>query len=210
MTLRKKERVDDPHVRALNDLARSLRVDALTAGPTAERFVPWFDPDSGGVGARVLVLMESPGPRTVRAGDLGFSSEDNDDPTAAALRHARERSGLTRSAYLRWNVVPWPLYDEAGSRRPPTMVDLDDARPALSALLGLLPDLEVVVTVGAPALNGIMRLITSEPVDLARTPRVLGVPHPSPRNARQRTEARERLEHALASAVRDDSPSGPN
>lgn len=192
----KRDRVDEPHVRALNDLARSLR----TTSRGTDRFVPWFDPDCGGTGSRVLVLMETPGPRTVAAGDLGFSSEDNDDPTAAALREAREGAGLERSSYVRWNVVPWPLYDPAGHRRAPVVADLDDAQPALAALLGLLPDLAVVVTVGAPALSGVMRLLTSAPSspDLAAVPRVLGVPHPSPRNARQRSESRRRLRHALA------------
>ncbi|PUA83139.1 uracil-DNA glycosylase [Nocardioides currus] len=194
MTEHKRSRVDESHVHALNDLARSLR----SGGERSERFVPWFDPDGGGTASRVLVLMETPGPRTVAAGDLGFSSEDNEDPTAAALREAREGSGLVRSAYVRWNVVPWPLYDDSGRRRPPVVADLDEARPALSALLGLLPDLELVVAVGSPALTGVMRLLTSSDAVIDRLPRVLGVPHPSPRNARQQVEARSRLRRALA------------
>ncbi|WP_345453113.1 uracil-DNA glycosylase [Nocardioides marinquilinus] len=194
-------------MRELNAVVRSLRV----AADGVDRFVPWFDPDSGGVGSRVLVLMESPGPRTVAAGDLGFSSEDNQDPTAAALREARVASGLPRSAYLRWNVVPWPVYDGDGRRRPPTVADLDEARPALNAVLGLLPGLELVVAVGAPALNGIMRLLTSapdepdepgEPGGVTRLPRVLGVPHPSPRNAHDRVESRARLRRALTALTR--------
>ncbi|ANS79629.1 Insertion element IS1415 transposase [Serinicoccus hydrothermalis] len=146
----KRSRVDEPHVGALNDLARSLRV----RDGGVERFVPWFDPDSGGVAAQDLVLMETPGPRTVAVGDLGFSSEDNADPTAAALREARAGAGLARTAYLRCNVVPWPLVDIAGHRRPPLVADLDDARPALQELLSLLPDLELVVAVGAPRSRG--------------------------------------------------------
>lgn len=197
MSLDKRQRVDEPHVRDLNRLARRLR-EAASDEP---RFVPWFDPDGGGGDARVLVLMESPGPRTVAAGDLGFSSEDNDDPTALALREARSASGLARSDYVRWNVVPWPSYDDAGSRRAPTVADLEEAGPALVAVLDLLPRLEVVVAVGSPALSGVMRLLTTRSTSLAEVPRVLGVPHPSPRNARQREEARGRLRHALALAA---------
>lgn len=194
MTESKRARVDEPHMHDLNDLVRSLRV-----GHGGDlRFVPWFDPDGGGVDSRVLVLMETPGPRTVAAGDLGFSSEDNDDPTAAALREARAAAGLSRSAYVRWNVVPWPLYDNAGRRRPPLVADLDDAAPALGGLLGLLPRLELVVAVGSPALSGVMRYLTTQVDSLDAVPRVLGVPHPSPRNARQQVEARERLRRALA------------
>lgn len=195
----KRDRVDEAHVRDLNALARSLR----HAPDGSDRFVPWFDPDSGGVSSRVLVLMESPGPRTVAAGDLGFSSEDNQDPTTQALRAARTASGLARAAYVRWNVVPWPTYDANGHRRPPTVADLDEAGPALAAVLELLPRLQLVVAVGAPALNGVMRLLTSAPVDLARVPRVLGVPHPSPRNAHQRAESRKRFETALGALTRE-------
>lgn len=194
MTQAKRLRVDEPHVRDLNDLARSLRI----AGGGDVRFVPWFDPDGGGVDARVLVLMETPGPRTVASGDLGFSSEDNADPTAAALGQARAAAGLSRSAYVRWNVVPWPLYDAGNRRRPPQVADLDDAAPALGGLLDLLPRLELVVAVGVPALSGVMRYLTTRVDSLGAVPRVLGVPHPSPRNARQQVEARERLRRALA------------
>jgi len=82
----KRDRVDDPHVALLNALARRWRTDG--------RFVPWFDPDGGGVRAQVLLLMETPGPETVAAGDQGVSSEDNPDPTARALCAARAGSGL--------------------------------------------------------------------------------------------------------------------
>lgn len=189
----RRSRIDEPHVAPLNALVRAWR-----QGPEGPRFVPWFDPDGPGVGARVLVLMESPGPRTVAAGDLGFSSEDNDDPTAAALRAARSSAGLARDGYLRWNVVPWPTYDAAGHRRGPLVRDLEEARPALTELWRALPDLRAVVAVGTPALQGVMRLLTLDPT--ARVVPVLGVPHPSPRNAHARAEALERLTVALRRA----------
>ncbi|MDF9714655.1 uracil-DNA glycosylase [Nocardioides sp. ChNu-153] len=194
----KLRRVDAPHVAALNALARGWRSDG--------RFVPWFDPAGAGTAARVLVLMESPGPRTVAAGDLGFSSEDNTDPTSAVLRAARVEAGLERSHYLRWNVVPWPLHDADGRRRAPTTADLDAARPALRAVLAACPDLAVVVTVGTPALTGVMRHLTlgteenAGPGPLPRLLPVLAVPHPSPRNGYHRAEARTRLTNALRQA----------
>ncbi len=152
-------RVDESHVAPLNELVRRWRADPRDG---AQRFVPWFDPDGPGLLARVLVLMESPGPRTVAAGDLGFSSEDNDDPTAGALRTARASAGMARDAYVRWNVVPWPMYDSSGRRRPPLVRDLDDAREALADLWAALPELRVVVAVGTPALQGVMRLLTTD------------------------------------------------
>ena len=91
-------RLDDPHVAPLNALVRLWRGRG--------RAVPWFDPDGGGTGARVLLLLESPGPATMALGERGFSSEDNPDPTARVLRAAREASPLRAVDCLRWNVVP--------------------------------------------------------------------------------------------------------
>jgi hypothetical protein len=191
----RRPRVDEPHVAPLNALARQWRTPRDDG---RDRFVPWFDPDGPGVSARVLVLMESPGPRTVAAGDLGFSTEDNDDPTAAALREARTTAGMPRDGYLRWNVVPWPTCDSDGRRRPPLVRDLEGARQALTELWSALPELRVVVAVGTPALQGVMRLLTLDAT--ARVVPVLGVPHPSPRNAHARAEALDRLRLALARA----------
>lgn len=187
----KRARVDEPHVAPLNDLVRSWRRDG--------RFVPWVDPDGAGTAARVLVLMEAPGPATVAAGDLGFSSEDNPDPTARVLQALREEAGLARGDYLRWNVVPWALRDGAGRHRPPRVDDLAEAGPALRQLVGALPRLRVVVTFGAPALTGAMRLLTLE--EPARLLPVLGVPHPSLRNGHRRAETRQRILVALRTAA---------
>lgn len=187
----KRVRVDEPHVAPLNDLVRSWRRE--------DRFVPWADPDGGGTAARVLVLMEAPGPATVAAGDLGFSSEDNPDPTARIFKALREESGLARGDYLRWNVVPWALRDAEGRHRPPRVEDLAEAGPALQDLVGALPELRVVVTFGAPALTGMMRLLTVE--EPPRLLPVLGVPHPSLRNGHRRAETRQRILVALRTAA---------
>ncbi|GEO96293.1 hypothetical protein KTU01_24160 [Kocuria turfanensis] len=187
----RRARVDEPHVAPLNALVRGWRAGG--------RFVPWVDPDGGGTGTRVLALMEAPGPATVAAGDLGFSSEDNPGPTARLFKALREESGLARGDYLRWNVVPWALYDAAGRHRPPRADDLAEAEPALRELLAALPELRVVVTFGAPALTGMMRLLTvAEPQRLLP---VLGVPHPSPRNGHRRAETRRRILVALRTAA---------
>ncbi|MFI7584607.1 uracil-DNA glycosylase [Kocuria sp. M1N1S27] len=187
----KRARVDAPHVAPLNALVRAWRRDG--------RFVPWVDPDGGGTRARVLVLMEAPGPATVAAGDLGFSSEDNPDPTARTFKALREESGLAHGDYLRWNVVPWALLDADGRHRPPKVDDLVEAEPALRELAGALPELRVVVTFGAPALTGMMRLLTVE--EPQRLLPVLGVPHPSLRNGHRRAETRRRILVALRTAA---------
>jgi uracil-DNA glycosylase len=173
----------------LNDLTRRWRKQDIA------RRIPWFDPDGGDTNARVLVLMEAPGPRTVRDGDSGFCSEDNDDATAATLHELRHRSGLPRGAYVRWNIVPWAVYAPDGHWRAPTDQDLLQASPALGELLAALPQLRLVICMGAKALTGFMRHITL--TDNPTPPVILGVPHPSQRNTRARTEALTRIENAL-------------
>ncbi len=185
----RRARVDEPHVSPLSTLVRVWRSPA--GAPT--RFLPWFDPDSAGVDARVLVLMQSPGPSTVAAGDLAFSSEDNPGPTAAAFRRARVESGLERSAYLRWNIVPWAHEGPVG------VGDLEAARPALDQLIRTLPRLRAVVTVGTPALTGVMRWLTLS-CDVPVRP-VLAVPHLSPANAVRRGETLTRAVTALRHAA---------
>jgi uracil-DNA glycosylase len=178
------------HLEPLAALVEELR---HPPGPT-ERFVPGFDPRSGGVGARVLVLMESPGPATIAQGAAAISSEDNPGPTAAAFRAARLESGLAREDYLRWNVIPWAL------PRKPTVDDLEEARPALGHLLTALPELRAVVAFGTPALTGIMRYFTLDAG--ARVVPVLAAPHPSPANATRSGEKHLRAVTALRHAAR--------
>lgn len=177
----------------LNALVRRWRQQDLA------RHIPWFDPDGGGARAQVLVLMEAPGPRTVRDGDSGFCSEDNDDATAATLHELRQRSGLPRDAYVRWNIVPWAVYAPDGHWRAPTDQDLFQAAPALGDLLAALPELRLVICMGAKALTGFMRHITL--TDNLTPPVILGVPHPSQRNTRARAEALTRIENALRVAA---------
>lgn len=184
----KRARTDEPQVRDLNALVEEWRG---AHGPA--RFIPWFDPDGPGVSAHVLLLLESPGPATVRAGDLGFSSLDNQDPTTRRLRVAFEQAGVDGGSILRWNIVPWTSR-EAG-RRAPRTDDLEEARPELTTLVDHLPDLRVVVTLGSTALEGWSRYLT-----LARQPRLiptLAAPHPSPTNGHRREEALRRLVQAL-------------
>jgi uracil-DNA glycosylase len=179
------------HVAPLNHLASGWRAE----GPAGRRFVPWFDPDSGGIHARVLVLLESPAPATVRAGPGACSSEDNPSASSRALRAARLQSGLGRGDYLRWNIIPW-----ATTGTPPTADRLDEAQPALHALLGLLPELTGIVTLGSPALTGVMRYFTLHPDPVIV--RVLAAPHPSPANGHRREERHQRIVHALQRAMR--------
>ena len=191
----KRARVDEPHVAPLNQLVRRWRA---LPGADAPRFIPWFDPDGAGVAARVLAIMESPGPQTVAAGDLGFNTEDNPNPASRIFARLRREAGLPRSLYLRWNIVPWALHDAQGLRRGPRTADVVEGAPFLDQLLAELPELRIIVTFGQPALTGVMRHFTLRPLD--RVLPILGVPHPSPRATHDRPELLLRITNALATA----------
>ena len=69
----------------------------------APALVPGFDPRDGGAGARVLLLLEKPGPGALAT---GLVSRDNPAPTARAIRLFLEEAGLPREETVLWNLVP--------------------------------------------------------------------------------------------------------
>jgi len=80
-------------LRRKRGLLRIRRIAKLTAFVRALRRshgadrVPDFDPTEAGTNARILILLEAPGPRATKArGGSGFVSADNNDGTAGNLR----------------------------------------------------------------------------------------------------------------------------
>lgn len=68
------------HIAPLTEYVAKLRLRGLGE-------VPDFDPLDGGIEARILFLLEKPGPMTAEGGKRigsGFISRNNDDSTAAA------------------------------------------------------------------------------------------------------------------------------
>jgi uracil-DNA glycosylase len=108
-------------------------------------------------------------------------------------RFLRE-AGIERSReVVTWNVIPWYVGD--GDRiRSVTTQDIHEAEPALVELLGLLPELRVVVLLGRQAERAWR--VAGIDNDLP----VLTAPHPSPRNVNGRPEARQRIVDALKAA----------
>ncbi len=152
-----------PHVAPLAAYAGRLR-----ARPGVE--VPDFDPCDGGVAARVLFLLEKPGPMTApsrpgRSGS-GFISRDNDDATAEATYRFMAEAGLARTDTVIWNAVPW----WNGTIRI-TAAECAAGIVELRPLLDLLPRLHTAVLVGRTAAR-------ARPV-LGRL-RLLESAHPSP------------------------------
>jgi uracil-DNA glycosylase len=157
--------------------------------------LPDFDPAEAGVGARLLVLMEAPGPRAAPLrGGSGFVSCDNDSPTSATLWDLHRRVGTDRAAGVAtWNVVPWYLGDERRIR-PARRADLAAARPAIAELVTLLSELRVVLALGRVAAAGWRALGVDVPT--------IEAPHPSPQNLAARPHHRAEILDALRRAHR--------
>ena len=193
----KLSRIDEPHVRPLNDLVRSTREE--TGGE-----VPWFDPANGGIGARALLLLEAPGARSTSTagirgtgGGSGIISADNNDATAALTWQLYRDAGLRLDRIVVWNVVPWYVGNDRAIRSA-SRDDVAGAAPFLRRLLSLLPELRVVLTMGSPARDGWLRFLL-EP-DSPILP-ILACPHPSPRNLASRPHYKDDIRRALDRVV---------
>ena len=113
----------------------------------SEKELPCFDPCDGGIGAKALFLLEAPGPKAVGS---TFISRNNPDPTARNLCDLLSEANIARADSLIWNIVPWYVGD--GTRiRAVNSRDIKQALPHLKDLIGLLPDLKVIVLVGKKA-----------------------------------------------------------
>lgn len=133
--------LDGPHMAPLRAFRKRLELDGIGE-------VPSFDPLDGGVNARVLFLLEKPGPKTSRKGrdGSGFISRDNDDQSAAHSFVFHQQSGIDRRDTILWNIIPW--WDGAIKfTRSQEQLGLERARE----LLSLLPRLDTVVLVGNTA-----------------------------------------------------------
>jgi len=177
-------RLREPHVAAINDF-----VDRITHETGAD--VPYIDPDSGGIAARVLFVLQAPA--RAAAHGSGMLSADNDDGTAANIWQGYADSGMPRTFGLHWNAVPWYV----GTREKLGPIDanqVDDGRRWLEALLGYAPDLRVVISFGLDAKRSVTDLKDGF---AARGITHLHSIHPSPRNFNSR---RERTIHEVSTA----------
>jgi uracil-DNA glycosylase len=135
----RRSRLDEPHVKPLNDLVREM----LVLGRPA----PWVDPDGAGVNARILFLAESPGPKAATAHGSGVVSVDNADPTAQRCWTLMRQTGLNFSDCVNWNAVPWYVSSERKNKNA-TVGDWKLAVDWFDAFLRRLPVLLVVVPMG--------------------------------------------------------------
>ncbi|MBY0336922.1 MAG: uracil-DNA glycosylase, partial [Acetobacteraceae bacterium] len=173
--------------------ALRARIEAATGRP-----VPGFDPRDGGTGARLLLLLETPGPRT-RPGDL--VTRDKPTPTGSNLRRFLGEAGLAREDMILWNAVPWLIHAEGARNRAPRAAELRAGLGFLPGLLDALPRLRVAVLAGRFA-------AAAEPVIAAARPElaVLRMPHPSPTIVCTSPAIPARIRATLAEAARRLAP----
>jgi uracil-DNA glycosylase len=134
------------------------------------RAVPAFDPLDGGVNARLLILLETPGPRVL---GTGFVSRDNPSGTSANMFRFLTQAGIARSDTVIWNIVPWLIQTPGERNRNPSRLEVAEGLAHLPDFLDLLPRLELAVLAGrkAEAAMGLLK---------ARAIPCLTMPHPSP------------------------------
>ncbi|TXM74476.1 uracil-DNA glycosylase [Methylobacterium sp. WL12] len=160
--------------RTLRDGAHGAPLRVLAARIAAEFGAPVPDPDplDGGVRARLLLLLETPGPAIERT---GFVSRDNRTGTAANLFRFLAEADIARADTLIWNAIPFVIHAEGALNRAPRRSEIKAAAPCLAPLIALLPDVAVVVLAGRVAGMAGDTIAALRP-DLP----VLMIPHPSP------------------------------
>ena len=168
------------HMDKLNKFAEELRQEF--SGWT----VPDFDPKDGGVNAKILFLLEKPGPETENS---GLISQDNDDETARATKEFLNDAGIDRKEIILWNAFPaWTGQIEISKEEREKT-----SSSTVFKLLELLPKVKAIVLVGKEAQDLLRDVI----------PSYWGVfksMHPSPRNKASRREQWEKIPDEWAKA----------
>ncbi|CAO4168290.1 Uracil-DNA glycosylase [Methylorubrum populi] len=182
---------DAPHIRPLRALARRIAEERKAE-------VPDPDPLDGGVDARLLLLLETPGPSI---GRTGFVSRDNATGTAANLFRFLREAGIARRDTLIWNAVLWVIHAPGALNRAPRRSEAATAAPYFAPLLALLPRLAVVVPAGRFAQHAAAPLKQARP-DLPVVP----IPHPSPTYVCTSPSVRERILAGLSQAAAQLGP----
>lgn len=185
-------------LRMLQDVEpiQSLKAWAEDLATRRNVVVPHFDPGDAGAQAKVLILLEAPGPMTNGANPRpgsGFISVDNDDKTAENCWTLRDDVGLSERETLQWNIVPWYL---GPASVKPNAAELREGGAELIALMELLPDLQVVIASGLYAQKGWRMHVARERRDL----HLIETWHPSPLALNQPGK-RDAVRGAFAEAV---------
>ncbi len=174
-----------PHVAPLDRFVAELR---LRHGD-----VPDLDPADGGSDARLLLLLETPGPG---ATPLRFVSRDNPTGTGANIRRFTGEAGIARIDTVIWNAVPWVIHAPGTRNRAPRRGEVAAGLADLPGFLALLPRLRVAVLAGRVAAEARPAIAAARP----GLP-VIAMPHPSPTIVCTSPAIPARIRAALAEAA---------
>lgn len=177
-----------PHIEPLTRFVEALRQQK---GDGFE--IPYFDPFDAGIHAKVLFLLEAPGPQATGS---GFVSRDNPDPTAANIWTMSREAGLNRTECVIWNVCPWYVGTDR-KIRPVKAAEVREAADALRSLLGQLADLRCVALVGRKAQKARHTVEGARP-DVE----IIQMPHPSNQNLSTRPHYRPLVQDGFRQAAR--------
>ena len=157
--------LSQPHIAPLQKYLLHIRAEH----PGKE--IPNFDPFDGGVQAKALFLLESPGPKAVVS---GFISRNNPDPTARNMCDLWQEAGIVRADTVFWNIVPWYVGDGKNIRAV-RRDDICQSSPYVKDILSLLPNLKVIGLLGKQAQSA-----KSQISQFTNLP-IVDMPHPSAR-----------------------------
>ena len=93
----------EPHVARINKLVDRLRAEH------PERFIPYVAPTYGGENARVLALLQDPGPKTnpENMNGSGMLCIENVDGSAERYKMYLAKYGIDVCDIQAWNAFPW-------------------------------------------------------------------------------------------------------
>ena len=154
-----------PHIEPLAKYLAAIKAEH------SDKDLPCFDPCDGGIHAKVLFLLEAPGPKAV---DSAFISRNNPDPAARNMNGLLSDAKISRIDTLLWNIVPWYV-GASGNIRLVNSADISESFPYLAGLLALLPDLKVIALVGRKTQSARNQIAQLTPVP------IVAAHHPSAR-----------------------------
>ena len=113
------------------------------------RLIPKFYPSNGNENARILFVLEAPGPGAVLSDMVSF---ENNDPTAMNFKRQLAAAEIDRNDIAIWNVVPWYLGNSERTQiQPARAADVTEGCPYLAEVICLIPNLQYIVLVGSAA-----------------------------------------------------------
>ncbi len=185
------------HIELVNQLVDKLRLELAED-------IPYVAPSYGGTKAKVLLLLQDPGPKTnLTQNGSGFISTQNDDPTAEVLGTLLDKAQIALDDVIAWNAC---VHYIGSDQKKPSAKQLQHNLKPLAQLIELLPKLQVVILMGRVAEDSWSRFSGTYP-HLASKICIFECPHPSKRglmgsgpNRRSRQEGLALVMKALENA----------